>query len=333
MQRRTFRSDQDAAAVAGAVLCRDITVDGPAGRVVLRRGTELTDALRRLPQNDRVVRFEVVVPAADDLAQPTASHRLARAIAGPGVAVEAPHQGQVTLKAAQAGLLRVDARAVSRLNRSRAVLVATSLDGRVVEQGESVGIVKAPALFVAGPAVARMQAKVAGRPVVRVAPFRVRRVGLIAGERIRLVNLERSTPHLAAALAPFGAELAAVEHIPDDPAVIAATYRRLLADDVGFLLVAGSIVLDPGDPFLRALRRVGAKVARRGAPIEPGTMFWVAYAGDVPIFGLASCEMYGRLSILDLLLPYALAGEPITHELLADLGYGGLLLTTQSARR
>jgi hypothetical protein len=61
-------------------------------------------------------------------------------------------------------------------------------------------------------------------------------------------------------------------------------------------------------------------------------MFWVAYAGDVPILGLASCEMYGRLSILDLLLPYALAGEPITRGLLADLGYGGLLHTTQTAR-
>jgi hypothetical protein len=71
----------------------------------------------------------------------------------------------------------------------------------------------------------------------------------------------------------------------------------------------------------------------RGAPIDPGTMFWVAYVGKTACFGLASCEMYGRLSILDLILPYALAGEPITPGLVADLGYGGLLQQTYAARR
>ena len=52
-----------------------------------------------------------------------------------------------------------------------------------------------------------------------------------------------------------------------------------------------------------------------------------------PFFGLASCELYGRTSVLDLMLPYALAREPITAPLLAQLGYGGLLGNTMRARR
>ena len=49
-------------------------------------------------------------------------------------------------------------------------------------------------------------------------------------------------------------------------------------------------------------------------------------------FGLASCEMYGRLSVLDLILPFALAREPIIPGLFAELGYGGLLQQTFAAR-
>jgi hypothetical protein len=249
------------------------------------------------------------------------------------VIAEPPHQGQVTLKATHRGLLRVDGRAVSRLNRGRVIMVATSLDGRVVAEGEGVGIVKAPSLFVDRAGVEKLEQQLAAASVVRVAPFSVQSAGLIAGERIRPANLERSAPHMANALQAFGANLATVEQVADDADAIGERYRQFLQDGVGFLLVAGSIVLDPDDPFIRALRSVDGQLVRRGAPIEPGTMFWVAYAGDVPIFGLASCEMYGRLSILNLLMPYAMAREPITKGLLADLGYGGLLQTTACARQ
>jgi hypothetical protein len=333
MRRCTFLSNQDPSTVAGAVLCRDLSVATASGKANFRRGADLTDALARLPKDAAPVRFDIVVPADGDIAQPDASARLAGLIAGPGVIAEPPHQGQVTLKAACRGLLRVDGRAVARLNRSRAVMVATSLDGRVVAEGEGLGIVKAPSLFVDGADVEKLEQQLAPTSVVRVAPFSVQTAGLIAGDRIRPANLKASAPHMASALQAFGAHLTAVEKVADDPDAIGELYRRLLSDGVGFLLVAGSIVLDPDDPFIRALRAVDGQLVRRGAPIEPGTMFWVAYAGNVPIFGLASCEMYGRLSILNLLMPYAMAREPITKELLADLGYGGLLQTTACARQ
>ncbi|MGH2460812.1 MAG: hypothetical protein ACRDIY_18300, partial [Chloroflexota bacterium] len=63
------------------------------------------------------------------------------------------------------------------------------------------------------------------------------------------------------------------------------------------------------------------------------TMFWVADAGRTLFLGLASCELYGRRSVLDLVLPYAAAKEPISASLLADLGHGGLLEQTFAARR
>ncbi|MDI3341424.1 MAG: hypothetical protein QJR03_12920 [Sphaerobacter sp.] len=334
MQRRTFRVGHDPAALPGAVLCRDLTVTTVHPPLTLRRGTPLADALTRLPPQVAGITLEVVVPGPGDLAQPEASLALARGLAGPGIELEGPHQGQVNLHASGFGLLRVAASAVTRVNRTGAALVATALDGRVVQAGETVGIVKAPALFLPRAAVERAVARARGQALLRVAPFRATRVGLLAGTRIRPANLRVAERQMANTLERFGARLLAPRHLDaDTPAGIGAAYRELLAAGAEVILVAGSIVLDPGDPFLRALRHVGGRLVRRGAPVDPGTMFWAAYAGDVPFFGLASCELYGRTSVLDLLLPYALAREPIDRQLMAEVGYGGLLRETQAARR
>src|SRR5690606_11863877 len=155
MQRRTFRVGDDPAALPGAVLCRDLTLSSVRPQITIRRGTPLPEAIDRLPPEVDGVTFEVVVPAPGDLAQPDASLALAQGLVGPGIELEGPHQGQVNLHATGFGLLRVDARAVERVNRTGAALVATALDGRVVVAGETVGIVKAPALYLPGRAVER----------------------------------------------------------------------------------------------------------------------------------------------------------------------------------
>jgi hypothetical protein len=316
----------------GAVLCRDLTLNVGGKRTSLRRGTPLDDVLSQVPAEEGA-EIHVLVPDEGDITQEDASERIARRIAGVGLASTEPQQGQVDLRSATIGVLRVDPRVVEQINRSGLALVATGLDGRLVEPEEPVAIVKASELLVASADVDRVLAGIDEKPVIEVVPFSRSRVGLIAGNRIRDANLKVSSKHLAAGLERFGAELVDTRRASDDPDEIASIYRDLLEQGVELILVAGSIVLDPEDPFLQALEKVDARLVRRGAPIDPGTMFWVAYSGDTPFFGLASCEMYGRLSIFDLFLPYALASQPITNELISQLGYGGLLNDTQIARR
>ncbi|HET9016451.1 MAG TPA: hypothetical protein VFN57_12700 [Thermomicrobiaceae bacterium] len=334
MQRRTFRVGEDAASAPGAVLSRDLAPAGTRPRVTVRRGTPLTDALARLPGGHDGLEIAIVVPEPGDEAQPAASALLARHLTGPGVILDPPHQGQVNVRAAGPGLLRVRSGMVERLNLTRAVLLATALDGRVVETNETVAIVKAPELFVPRERVERALVALGGDQTLWVAAFRARRVGILAGTRIGPTNLEVAVARLGASLAPYGAAVGEVLRLEeDDPRAVAAAYRRLLAAGAEVVLVGGSIVLDPQDPFVLAVERVGGRLVTRGAPVDPGTMFWLAYFGAVPFLGLASCELYGRVSVLDLLLPYALAGEPITRRLIAGLGYGGLLSSMAGARR
>jgi hypothetical protein len=316
----------------GAVLCRDVTIQRDDRRVSLRRGTALSDALSQIPEDSGDLVLHFLVPDEGDITQEMASEKLAASLSGDGLQSTDPHQGQVDLRAAVQGVLRVDSEEVVNVNRSGLALVATALDGRVVEPDETVAIVKASELLVHEPDLDRVISQSGSAPLIRVIPFTRSRVALIAGDRIRQTNLDVSSKHLAAGLRRFGADLVDVRKIPDDPEIIAETYLDLLNSGVELLLVAGSIVLDPEDPFLAALGHVDAELVRRGAPIDPGTMFWVAKRDETFMFGLASCEMYGRLSIIDLFLPYALAGQEIDNALISNLGYGGLLNDTHNAR-
>lgn len=318
----------------GAVLCRDLSYSADGKRASLRRGAPVGDVVATLTDGDGGDHeIHLLVPDEGDITQEEASERIARAIVGDGLESTEPHQGQVDLRAAVFGVLRVDPEAVQHLNESGIALVASGLDGRVAEPGETVAIVKASELLVSSAEVEKVLADLETRPVIQVVPITRSRVALIAGDRIREANLKVSSKHLAAGLERYGAELSDVRKIPDDPEGIAGVYRELIEDGIELVLVAGSIVLDPEDPYLEALNQIDGRLIRRGAPIDPGTMFWVARKGDVPFFGLASCEMYGRLSIIDLFLPYALAGEEIDNALISRLGYGGLLNDTHVARR
>ena len=78
-------------------------------------------------------------------------------------------------------------------------------------------------------------------------------------------------------------------------------------------------------PRCDALDVAGADIVRFGAPAHPGSMFWLAYRGKLPIFNLASCSMFSKSTIADVVLPWIMTGERVEADTLAGLGFGGLL--------
>jgi molybdopterin biosynthesis enzyme len=91
------------------------------------------------------------------------------------------------------------------------------------------------------------------------------------------------------------------------------------------LMAAGGNTLDPLDPISVAMERIGAEMVHHGAPAHPGSMFWLARHGDVPIVNLASCSMYSRATVADLVLPLVMTGQQVTSADIIELGHGGLL--------
>lgn len=90
-------------------------------------------------------------------------------------------------------------------------------------------------------------------------------------------------------------------------------------------MAAGGNTIDPLDPIFLALPLIGAEMVHFGAPAHPGSMFWLARTGDIPIFNLASCSMYSQATVADLILPLVMTDQRVTSADVAELGYGGLL--------
>lgn len=82
--------------------------------------------------------------------------------------------------------------------------------------------------------------------------------------------------------------------------------------------------MDPDDVTPEAIRATGARVVSYGAPVLPGAMFMLAYLDRTAVVGMPACGMYSRITVFDLVFPRILAGETLTKQDIAALGYGGL---------
>src|SRR5262249_10281278 len=161
-------------------------------------------------------------------------------------------------------------------------------------------------------------------PPLRVLPFRPMRVAALVLERVDQRSRDRFQTALERKLAWYGSELVAVGEARSGERYVGAL-RGVLQTKPDLIMAAGASSLDPLEPLFGALDAVDARIVKHGVPVHPGSLFWIAYIGSVPLFGLSSCEMFSQRTILDLVLPRLFAGEPIGRDDLARLGHGGML--------
>jgi molybdenum cofactor cytidylyltransferase len=107
---------------------------------------------------------------------------------------------------------------------------------------------------------------------------------------------------------------------------VAAALHTAARSGAGLVLAAGASATDPADLLFDGVRAAGGEVDQIGVPAEPGTACWIGHLEDLPILGLASCELFGKPGALDLLLPRILSGQPLNKRLVRSLGRGGLVV-------
>ena len=112
----------------------------------------------------------------------------------------------------------------------------------------------------------------------------------------------------------------------DSPDMVTEAIRAWIKEGAEVIVCTGGMSVDPDDRTPLAIRNAADQVVTYGAPVLPGAMFMLAYAGDVPILGLPGCVMYSKRTIFDLMLPRIAAGERIEMGEFAQFGEGGLCL-------
>jgi hypothetical protein len=325
--------------LAAAVLTRDIEVAGERwakGRVL--SPADLVALARAVPVVESRP-ITVLIPDPGDVHEDEAARRLAAAVGGPGVVGGEPAQSRIDLRATTAGVARIRAPLVERLNAIDPVEVFTILDGRVVEAGALVASVKIAPHLVPEAVLARAErvaARVGRAGVVSVAPFRPRRVAAIVKESIRGIARDRFETSVRAKVEGLGSTLIGIDYVEDAAGPVEAAVRARVrgrgAGRADLVLTAGSSSTDPEDPFFLAIAALGGRIVRHGVPAHPGSMLWLGRVGRVPVIGLPSCGAYSKATAVDLLLPRILAGAPASTRTIARLGHGGILTRDQRFR-
>jgi hypothetical protein len=309
--------------VDGRVVAHTVRRPGEKA-VLLRKGQLLSRADLDLVRTAGV-ELHLLEPEPDDLHEDEAGRRLARAASGEGVGITGPTESQYQLVAARRGLFRVDVDLLRQVNDLEGLSVFTTFDRQPVEAGENIGAAKVTPLLLPGGQLERAEALCRSRPLLRVKPFLPFRVAALIIERVDDRALQRFRHNMGLKLGWFGSELALVERVEDRVESFVAALQVAAEARADVIMAAGASSLDPLEPLFDALKRVGAQIVKHGVPAHPGSLFWLAYQGATPIFGLSSCEMFSHKTILDLILPRLMAGEQVGREALVEMGHGGLL--------
>ena len=314
----------------GHELAHDITeirpgeFKGPA----FRRGHTVCEAdlchLQRLGKNH----LYVIDLAEDEIHENEAAVILATALAGDGVIwKDGPKEGKISLLARRDGLLKVNRSALAAFNMVEEVMCATLHNHTLVRNGDLIAGTRAIPLVMKRTAIERAAAIARQNgSVLSVNPLRKAKVGLvITGNEVYHGLIEdRFAPILTDKVTALGSEVAALDFAPDDAQEINRVIRNQLDEGCDLLLLSGGMSVDPDDVTRHGIRLAGAGEIHYGAAALPGSMFLVAYLGEVPLLGVPACGLYHRITVLDLVLPRILTGEKIGKAELAFLGHGGL---------
>ena len=315
----------------GMVLCHDITqiIKGVTKDAVFRKGHIIQP--EDIPVLLSVGKDNIYVWENDDsmLHEDEAAEILRDMCMNEGMSASKPKEGKIELTAERDGLFLVDRERLRAVNSFGRMMIATRPGGVAVKAGDKLCGTRIIPLVIEKEAMAQAKAVAGDAPLLRLAEIKPKRFGLVTtGNEVYYGRIEDTfTPVIVEKLAQFGCEMAAHEVSNDDHEKITGIINKMLADGVDMVLCTGGMSVDPDDKTPLAIKNTGANIVSYGAPVLPGAMFLLAYTADGrPICGLPGCVMYAKRTIFDIVLPYLLADEPVTADMLAGLGNGGLCL-------
>ena len=276
---------------------------------------------------------EIVVARIEpgDVSEDAAAAEIAAAVQGEGVRVDRAFTGRANLFAQEAGVLVVDKDAVHRLNQvDESITFATLPAYKPVVAGEMIATVKIIPFAVpiaqrdAALAVVRARA-----PLIRVAPYRIRKIGVVSTLLPGLAPkvIDKTLRVTEERLAPAGARIVAERRVPHEQGALAAAIEEVLAAGAELVIVFGaSAIADRRDVIPAAVESVGGRIEHFGMPVDPGNLLLIGSARERPVLGAPGCARSPKENGFDWVLMRLLAGLPVSREAITGMGVGGLLM-------
>jgi molybdenum cofactor cytidylyltransferase len=318
----------------GALLAHAIKRPG----LVLKKGERMTgdhiDALIAAGVEEIIV--AEIEPA--DVQENEAALRVARALAGPYLRLDAPFTGRCNLMAEASGVLIVNAPAVDRINGvDESVTVATLPAFHKVLVGEMAATVKIIPFAIPG-AILERAVSSAGETALCVAPFQALRVGVVSTllPGLKASIVDKTLFALEERLDGTGSKIVAEELARHEASAIVGALRRVEASSDLIIVFGASAITDRRDVIPTAIEKSGGRVTHFGMPVDPGNLLLIgslpglAQPWGKPVIGAPGCARSPKENGFDLVLNRLLAGLHVGSEDIRRMGVGGLLTEIKS---
>ncbi len=315
------------AEAAGSVAVHSIRKSG----LVLKKGTVIGAAEVAALEAAGIADIVVARIEPGDVPEDVAAAEIAAAVAGKGVRVDRAFTGRANLFAEGAGVLVVDIDAIDRLNQvDESITFATLAAYKPVVAGEMIATVKIIPFAVAEKARdAALAVAGAARPLVRVAPYRIRKVGVVSTVLPGLPAkvIDKTLKVTEERLAPAGAVIVAERRVPHEQRALAEAMEQVLGEGAELVIVFGaSAIADRRDVIPAAVEAIGGRVEHFGMPVDPGNLLLVADARGRPVLGAPGCARSPKENGFDWVLMRLLAGLEVSRKAITGMGVGGLLM-------
>jgi molybdenum cofactor cytidylyltransferase len=299
------------------------------GALVLKKGTLIGPAEVAALQAAGIALITVARVEPNDVSEDRAAAEIAKVVAGEGVRADRAFTGRANLFAETAGVLVVERDAVDKLNRiDEAITFATLPAFKPVVAGEMIATVKIIPFAVSTNAQ-RAALAVAGKPLVRVAPYKIKKIGVVSTLLPGLASkvVDKTLKVMMERLAPAGAAIVAERRVPHEQAALANAIDEVLKSGAELVVVFGaSAIADRRDVIPAALESIGGRVEHFGMPVDPGNLMLIGSARGLPVLGAPGCARSPKENGFDWVLMRLLAGLPVSRADITGMGVGGLLM-------
>jgi molybdenum cofactor cytidylyltransferase len=301
------------------------------GGLVLRKGTVIGDAEIAALKAAGVASITVARIEPGDVSEDVAAAELAAAVAGEGLRIDRAFTGRANIFAETAGVIVVDEAGIDRFNDVDPDITLATLEAFApVVPGKMIATVKIIPFAVN--AAARDKALAVARaatPLVRIAPYVIRKVGVISTTLPGLADkvIEKTLRVTEERLAPAGAVIVAERRVPHETAALARAIDDELGGGAELVIVFGaSAIADRRDVIPAAVEAIGGEIEHFGMPVDPGNLMLVASAHGRPVLGAPGCARSPKENGFDWVLSRLLCGLPVLRRDITSMGVGGLLM-------
>lgn len=304
----------------GGILAHSVML--PTG--VLKKGTVLGAADLTVLQaagQDSVV---VAQLGPDDVPEDQAARQIGEALSAPDLRLGPAFTGRANIIADRAGVVRVNADAVHALNSiDEGLTLATLPDWMRVDADQLVGTVKIIPYGLPRAVVgAGLQAL--GASALALHPFQGGTVRLIMTKTPGFKDslLDKGESVVRTRLDALSYDLSDVVVVPHETDRVA----EALDCDADLILILGaSATSDRADVAPAAVVAAGGRIDRFGMPVDPGNLLFLGHLKGAPVVGLPGCARSPALNGVDWVLERLSASLPVTSDVIAAMGVGGLL--------